>query len=198
MGGACVSRRRSASRIANVAFVLTALVAGARLQAQTSPDAAQIKAAFVYNFLKFVDWPAEAFHSPQDPFVVAIVGDGDTADATERFLGAKQVGARPIIVRRLKWDQSLTGVHAVFIAERDTKRLRHVLETAATASALTIGEGEDFAEHGGVIGLVIDDRKVRFDIDTDAAQAAGLRVSSKLLALTRVVHSSAGRAGARP
>jgi hypothetical protein len=168
------------------------------VQAQTSPDEAQIKAAFVYNFLKFVEWPAESFHGPQDPFVVGIVGEGDTADATERFLGAKQVGPRPIVVRRLKWDQALTGVHAIFVAEHDSKRVRRVLEAAAAVSALSIGEGEDFTERGGVIGLLIDDRKVRFDVDTDAAQAAGLRISSKLLALTRVVHSAAGRAGVHP
>ena len=198
MGGACVSRRRCTSRFATAAFVLTAFFVGARVQAQTPSGEAQIKAAFVYNFLKFVDWPAEAFQSPQDPFVVGIVGEGDTAEATERFLAAKQVGVRPIVVRRLKWDQSFAGVHALFIAERDSKRLRRVFEAAAAASALSIGDGEDFAEHGGVIGLLIDDRKVRFDIDTDAAQAAGLRVSSKLLALTRVVHSSAGRAGVHP
>jgi len=193
-----VSRRRCTTSIAHAAVVLSALFAGARAHAQSSSDEAQIKAAFVYNFLKFVDWPAEAFHTPQDPFVVAIVGESDTADATERFLGAKLVGTRPIVVRRLKWDQSLTGVHAVFIAERDAKRQHHVFEAATAASVLSIGEGEDFASRGGVIGLLIDDRKVRFDIDTDAAQSAGLRVSSKLLALTRVVHSSAARAGTRP
>jgi hypothetical protein len=193
-----VSRRRSTTRLASVAFVLTALFVGTRLHAQTSSDEAQVKAAFVYNFLKFVEWPPDAFRGPQDAFVVGIVGEGDVADATERFLAAKQVGARPIVVHRLKWDQSFAGVHAIFIAERDAKRLHHVFESATAASALSIGEGEDFATRGGVIGLLIDGSKVRFDIDTDAAQMSGLHVSSKLLALTRVIHSSALRAGARP
>jgi hypothetical protein len=193
-----VSRRRYTIKLAYIAFVLTALFAGSRLQAQTSSDEAQVKAAFVYNFLKFVDWPPDAFRGPQDSFVVGIVGEGDVADATERFLAGKQLGARPIVVRRLRWDQSFAGVHAVFIAERDAKRLHHVFVSAAAASTLSIGEGEDFATHGGVIGLLIDGSKVRFDIDTDAAQVAGLHVSSKLLALTRVIHSSALRAGARP
>jgi hypothetical protein len=178
-----------------VAMSLTAVSQGV---AQVASDEAQIKAAFVYNFLKFVDWPAESFHGPQDAFVVGIVGDDDTAEATERFLAAKQLGVRPIVVRHIKWDQPMTGVHAVFIAEQDTKKVRHVLESATAASALSIGEGEDFAAHGGVIGLLVDDRRVRFDIDNDAAQAAGLRVSSKLLALTRVIHSSASRSGVKP
>ncbi|MEP6496255.1 MAG: YfiR family protein [bacterium] len=193
-----MSRRRCVSRIALLVALPVALLAGARLAAQAPADEAQIKAAFVYNFLKFVDWPADAFRNPQDSFVVAIVGDGDTADATEHFLTAKQLGTRPILVRRIKWDQSLSGVLAVFVAERDSKHVRHVLEAAAAGSVLSIGEGEDFASHGGIIGLLIADRRVRFDIDTDAAQTAGLKVSSKLLALTRIVHSSAGRTGGRP
>jgi len=171
---------------------------GAHANAQAPAGEAQIKAAFVYNFLKFVDWPADTFHNAQEAFVVAIVGEGDTADAAERFLEEKQLGARPIVVRRVKWDQPLAGVHAVLVTEHDGKRLRRVLDAATAASALSIGEGEDFALHGGVIGLLVDEHKVRFDIDTDAAQAAGLRVSSKLLALTRVVHSSASRSGVRP
>jgi hypothetical protein len=193
-----VSKRRCPIRAVTVAFLLTGLIAGGRAAAQTSSGEAQIKAAFVYNFLKFVDWPAEAFRGPQDPVVVGIVGEGDVADATERFLAAKQVGARPVVVRRLNWDQSLTGVQAIFIAEPDAKRLHHVLEAAAAASVLSIGEGEEFATRGGVIGLLIEGSKVRFDIDTGAAQAAGLHVSSKLLALTRVVRSSSARGGGHP
>jgi hypothetical protein len=193
-----VSRRRYTTRIASVAFALSAVVVGGGAQAQTSSGEAQVKAAFVYNFLKFVDWPAEAFHGTQDPVVVGIVGEGDVADATERFLAAKQVGARPVVVRRLSWDQSLAGVQAIFIAEPDAKRLHHVLEAAAASSVLSIGEGEEFATRGGVIGLLIEGSKVRFDIDTGAAQAAGLHVSSKLLALTRVVRSSAARGGGHP
>jgi hypothetical protein len=179
-------------------LVVTALVGGARAQGQAPADESQIKAAFVYNFLKFVEWPMDSFHGPRDAFVVAIIGDGEAADATERFLAAKQIGDRPITIRRQKWDQPLAGVHAVFVTDLDGKKMRHVLDAAAAGSVLSIGDSDDFAVNGGVIGLVIDNRKVRFDIDTDAAQAAGLRVSSKLLALTRVVHSAAIRTGARP
>jgi len=191
-----VSRRRCITRTVPL---LATLLLSAPVAAQNAADEAQVKAAFVYNFLKFVEWPADTSRGPQDAFVVLIVGGGATADATERFLASKQLGARPVVVRRSKWDQSLAGVNAVFVAERDAKKLRHVLDAATTAGGvLTIGEGEEFATHGGVIGLLVENRRVRFDIDTDAAQAAGLQVSSKLLALTRVVHSTTNRSGARP
>jgi hypothetical protein len=184
-----VSRLRFASSI----VVAAALLSGGTARAQTPGDEAQVKAAFVYNFLKFVEWPAGATGSAIDTFVVVIVGGGTTAEATRRFLASKQVGDRPVQVRTAKWNESLAGAHAVLVTERDDRRVAHVLAEAAAAKVLSIGEGESFAGRGGVIALLIDNRKVRFDVDTGAANAAGLRISSKLLALTRVVHGpSAG------
>lgn len=168
---------------------------GVRADAQKTTGESQVKAMFVYNFLKFVEWPAVTPLRAKDPFVVVIIGDGATADATERFLESKAIGERPLVVRRTRWDQSLAGARAAFVVERDAKKLRRVLDAAEAAGVLTIGEGESFTTIGGVIGLIVEDRKVRFDVDTTAAQLAGLRVSSKLLALTRAVHSSAGRSG---
>jgi hypothetical protein len=188
-----VSERRS---ITKRLILLATLLFGVRAEAQAPMDESQVKAMFVYNFLKFVEWPSESIRT-KDAFVVLIIGDGATADATERFLESKTIGERQILVRRTKWDQSLAGARAVFVVERDSRKLRRVLDAAAAAGALTIGEGESFATQGGVIGLLVENRKVRFDVDTTAAQVAGLRVSSKLLALTRVVRSSSDRSGSQ-
>jgi hypothetical protein len=154
---------------------------------------AQVKAMFVYNFLKFVEWPVDTSVGAKDPFVVLIIGEGATADATEQFLESKSIGDRPLVIRRIRWDQPLAGARAAVVVERDAKKLHRVLDAAASAGVLTIGEGESFTTRGGVIGLLVEDRKVRFDVDTTAAQIAGLRVSSKLLALTRAVRSSTDR-----
>ena len=189
----CVSERRS---IIKRLLAAGTLLLGVRLEAQTPMNESEVKAMFVYNFLKFVEWPSESIRT-KDPFVVLIIGDGPTADATERFLESKTIGERTLFVRRTKWDQSLAGARAVFVIERDPKRLHLILEAAAAAGVLTIGEGESFATRGGVIGLLVENRKVRFDVDTTAAQVAGLRVSSKLLALTRVVRSSSDRSGSQ-
>ena len=185
-----MSERRS---IIKRLLLAAALLFGARVQAQAPMSESQVKAMFVYNFLKFVEWPAAPPISTRDPFVVVIIGESETADATEHFLQSRAVGDRPLFVRRVKWDQSLAGVRAAFVVEQDSKKLRHVMNSAAAAGVLTIGEGESFATSGGVIGLLVVDRKVRFDVDTAAAQSAGLRISSKLLALTRNVRSSGGR-----
>jgi hypothetical protein len=145
-----------------------------------------------------VEWPADAFRDSADTFYIAIIGKGATAEATERLLASKQVGYRAVVIKHAQWDESLVGMHAVFVTERDAKKLRRILDGAATLAVLTIGEGQEFAERGGMIGLLIENRKVRFDIDTGVAEAAGLRVSSKLLALTRVVHAPATALEARP
>jgi hypothetical protein len=194
MAGASVSGRRS---IIKRLVILAALLLGARVEAQTPTSESEVKAMFVYNFLKFVEWPVYASVDAKDPFIVLIIGEGATADATERFLESKTIGERPLIVRRIRWDESLAGVRAAFVVERDAKKLHRILDAAAAAGVLTIGEGEGFTTSGGVIGLLVEDRKVRFDVDTAAAQTAGLRVSSKLLALTRVVRSSTDRSGSQ-
>lgn len=188
-----MSGRRS---ITKRLFILAALLFGARGEAQSPMSESQVKAMFVYNFLKFVEWPAVA-HRSGDPFVVLIIGEGSTADATEQFLESKTIGDQKVHVRRTRWDQPLDGARAAFVVESDGKRLHRILDAAATAGILTIGEGEDFTERGGVIALLVEDRKVRFDVDTTAAQIARLRVSSKLLALTHAVRSSSDRSGSQ-
>lgn len=194
MAGASESGRRS---IIKRLLVLATLLFCVRVEAQSPMGESQVKAMFVYNFLKFVEWPVDTSLGARDPFVVVIIGDGATADATERFLESRAVGERPLFVRRARWDQSLAGVRAAFVVERDPKKLHRVLGAAAAAGVLTIGEGESFTTSGGVIGLLVLDRKVRFDVDTTAAQHAGLRISSKLLALTRAVRSSTDRSGSQ-
>ena len=189
-----MSERRSTTKRA---LLLATLLFGVRVDAQASMDESQVKAMFVYNFLKFVSWPPDTSLAPTEPFVVLIIGEGPTADATERFLTSKSIGVRPLLVLRNQSDQSLVGARAAFVAEPDAKKLHRVLHAAAVAGVLTIGEGESFTTYGGVIGLIVEDRKVRFDVDTSAAQTAGLRVSSKLLTLTRTIRSATDRSGVR-
>jgi hypothetical protein len=173
------------------------MLLGARAVAQNPPDEADVKAAFVYNFLKFVEWPSGTFARPNDPLVVAIVGKGPTAVAAERFLSAKQVGERLVVVRHLEPDEPLTGVHALFVSESNPKEQQRILGKTASESILSIGEGAEFATRGGVIALLIENHKVRFDINTAAADSARLKVSSKLLAVSRVIHSFALHDGVR-
>lgn len=171
-------------------LVVVVATVGSVAVAQAPPDEAQVKAAFLYNFLKFVEWPPEVFLTAQDSLIVGIVGGGSTADAAARFLDGKPVQGRAVAIRRLKDEGLRPTVHALFIGDADASRARRLLEAVANAAVLSIGEREDFAEDGGVIGLMVEGQKVRFEINTDAAATAGLKISSKLLALARIVHAT--------
>ena len=166
--------------------------------AQSASNEAEVKAAFVYNFLKFVDWPSHALPKPDQPFAIAIVGEGSVADAAESLLRGKRISAYPVVVLRVKAGEPLSDVHAVFVTGADPEKARRTLATKSNASILTIGDDAQFAARGGMIGLYVEDRRVRFEVNTDAADATGLRVSSRLLALARLVRSSANGQGARP
>lgn len=155
--------------------------------AQASPNEAQVKAAFLYNFLKFVEWPDSVLWGARDSLIVGIVGGGPTADAAATLLAGKSVNGRGIAIRRLGVDDTFLGVHALFIGKSDTTRTRRALGAVSALAILSIGESADFAERGGVIGLRVEANKIRFDINTRAATTAGLHISSKLLALARIV-----------
>ncbi len=166
--------------------------------AQPSSNEAEVKAAFVYNFLKFVDWPAASLPRAEGPFTVAIVGEGPVAAATASLLNGKRVSAHPLAVVHVKPGDPLGNVHAVFITGADRKDAERTLASMPSAPVLTISDDAHFAARGGMIGLYVEDRRVRFEVNTDATDARGLRVSSRLLALARLVRSGANGQGARP
>jgi hypothetical protein len=196
-----VSRRRFISRLPRIllASVIAAVGFVGAAPSQASPNEAELKAAFVYNFLKFVDWPTYALGAPNAPLSVAIAGDGEAADAAFRFLDGKQVGNHAIAVRRVKVGDPLEGIHAVFFAESDTAKVQRALATMNAAAILTIGDDQLFAARGGMIAVFVEERKIRFEVNAGATGAKGLRVSSRLLALAKTVHAAAaGGKGDRP
>lgn len=187
---------RALGRLLACAIALACLTT--RGIAQGTSNEADVKAAFVYNFLKFVDWPPHALARSDQPLSLAIVGEGQVADAVERLLQGKKVGTHPLVVVRVKAGDPLADVHAVFVTGTDMDKAHRTLATKANASVLTMGDDDQFAARGGIIGLYVEDRRVRFEVNTGAADATGLRVSSRLLALARLVRSSANGQGARP
>jgi uncharacterized protein DUF4154 len=189
VGGGARQMRMPGSARAVAALLFALVTFGDAAFAQAPANEAQVKAAFVYNFLKFVDWPADVFVGPGDSLIVGIVGSGATADAAASFLDGKPVNGRAVAIRRFKDDGPRPGVHALFIGNAETMHARHILDDVANAAVLSIGESTDFAAEGGVIGLLVEAQKVRFEINTDAAATAGLKISSKLLALARIVRS---------
>ena len=170
------------------AWALSAAAALAAAQGDAVPPTEQeVKAAYLYNFAKYVEWPQSPAPEPQ--WVVGVLGDGDFGDVLQKLLAGKTARERPFVARRLLDPGQAAQAHIVFIAASEAPRLPAILKSLEGSRALTVSDIDGFAEKGGMIGFRMDGKKVRFDISPQAATRAGLRISSQLLALARVVQS---------
>jgi hypothetical protein len=147
----------------------------------------QVKAAMLANFALFVDWPPTAFSRPDTPFVACVLGEDPFGPWLQHELG-ERVGTHPVVIRRLQDAQRARECHLVFISRSEQPRLAQVLSQLRTASVLSvsdIGEIGDFCREGGMVGFVMEGNKVRFDLNTGAAEKAGLNIDSKLKRVAR-------------
>lgn len=146
----------------------------------------QIKAAFLFNFVKFVEWRDDALAPPTEPIEICVLGEDPFGAALDSIQG-KAVKGRNVQVRRLASAEGLRQCHVAFISSSERERLPEVLKSLESANVLTVGDFESFSQSGGVINFVTERNKVRFEINVTAAERAGLRISSKLLNLAKVV-----------
>ncbi len=150
-------------------------------------DEYAVKAAFIHNFAMLVEWPDVSFESPDSPLRLAIVGSDDFAPSLEAYFQDKTVGVHPIRVTRIANEAGVANHHIVFVGGTSTKRFRGVVAAARGSQALTIGETEEFARGGGMIGFFHEGNKIRFAINRPAVEKAGLKISSRLLNLAKLV-----------
>lgn len=154
-------------------------------------DENAVKAAFIYNFAKFTEWPDDVWtRVPQLRLCLAGGDDDDLALAIQSLESKATVRGKPLQVRRLANPDNATQCQILVLTGR-IKPQPWLLAVAGKA-VLTVGEGDAFSSAGGVIGLYLDNDKVRFDASVDAAQRAGLRLSSQILKLARQVRDSKG------
>ena len=152
-----------------------------------APTEYQLKAVFLMNFAKFVEWPATAFRSAQSPVTICVLGEDPFGRDLDDVVRGQVAGDRALAVKRLTQFQREESCHILFVSPSEKARTEWVLGLLKSAPMLTVGEGDEFAAAGGMIGLVIEDNKVRFDVNLDAAERAGLKISSKLLKLAKNV-----------
>lgn len=161
------------------------------LIAQTkAPTEYQVKAAFLYNFAKFVDWPPSAFSDAKQPLDICVYGHDPFGTAPEDALLAKTIGERRVSLGRAMQFQDLVGCHVVFVSASAHESAAELANRLKGRAVLLVGESEGFAASGGVIQFTIEDNRAHFVINPDAADRAGLRISSKLLALAKIVRDS--------
>ena len=157
------------------------LLAPAPLLAQAAPTASDVKAAYLLKFGAFVDWPAGA-NAAAAPMVLCVVGRDPVATVLGRQAASARVGARPLTVRPLTTLSADAGCHIAYIAGSAEQKVADGLRAASAASVLTVTDSEHGAARG-MIHFAIQQKRVRFHIDSGAAARSGLTLSSKLLAL---------------
>lgn len=151
----------------------------------------QVKIAFLYHFARFVEWPKSTFPSPDAPVVLGILGNDVFYAEIESTLGGKVVDLHPLVIRRFRNVEQAHGSQILFIGGSPPTDLARVLDTLSRLPVLTVGDGDRFTTLGGMIGFRMEDNKVRFEINVDAAERSGLKLSSKLLSVARIVHGGA-------
>jgi YfiR/HmsC-like len=169
------------------ALVLLALCLPSSAE-ESQPIEYQLKAAFLFNFVKFIDWPPDSFGGPQAPFSICILGGDPFGHLLDDALAGKTVAGRAILVRRCQTDPEARTCQVIFLSRAQARRLPEVLQALRGTSVLLVGESDGFAAGGGSIEFYFQDDRVRFRINPDAASRAGLTISSKLLALAVIVH----------
>jgi hypothetical protein len=173
------------------AVVLAALVSlsgGSPAWAQANPSVEyQVKAAFLYNFAKFVEWPPESFADQNAPIVLGVISDNVFGKLLTEVTAGKSVNGRPVVVKQFKEGQDLRSCHIVFVSSSNEKHVIKILESLKDSSVLTIGETSGFIQAGGIINFFIEENKVRLEINLDAATRARVKISAKVIAVARLV-----------
>jgi hypothetical protein len=160
--------------------------------AQTAEEYA-VKAAFLYNFAKFVDWPPASFPDPNS-LKLCVLGDDPFGSSLQTVAG-EQVAGHKLNVVRTDSTSKLAGCQILFISRSERDHIPQVLAAIKGAPVLTVGDTQKFADDGVIINFILEGSKVRFEINTDSADRAGIRISSKLLQLARRIVTAPG---ARP
>ncbi len=156
-----------------------------------APTEYQVKAAFLYNFGKFVEWPPGAL--PADSFAICVLGEDPFGPELDRLIEGKSVHGKKLGAHRLGRAEEAGKCQVLFVSASENGRLAHILASVRGRSVLTVGDTEGFAHRGGIINFRLVENKVRFEINLDAAERAGLTVSSQLLKLAKII-----REGSQP
>jgi hypothetical protein len=157
--------------------------------AQTAAEYA-VKAAFLYNFAKFVDWPPAAFPDPNS-LKICVLGDDPFGGSLQEVAG-EQVGSHKLQVVRTDSISKPAGCQILFISRSERDHIQQILAAVKGSPVLTVGDTQRFADDGVIINFILEGSKVRFEINTDSADRAGLRISSKLLQLARRIVTAPG------
>jgi hypothetical protein len=177
-----------------VSVVLAASLACALGAAAQSSGEYEVKAAYLYNFAKFVQWPAESFPSPDAPFAICVLGQDPFGRVLDDIVQGERIHGRPLVVRRLKsWDDAEL-CHILFVSVSVQEDFEQLLGGEALRRTLTVGDVPGFLTAGGHISFFLEGSTVRFAIHRDNVARTDLQISSKLMRVARIEPGATGGA----
>jgi hypothetical protein len=188
-----LGRRRLALALGGAVLAAAALLATLPAAAQGSGLTLErkVKAAFLYKFLGYTEFPAAALGEAGAPVVIGVVDADDLAAELTRIVSGRTVQSRPIVVKVFHEPEAPSGVHLLFVGGLDAQKVRAVLRSAQPAPMLLVTEAEDGLRQGSVINFRIVEERVRFDVSLEAADKHSVKLSSRLLTVANLVHKGA-------
>jgi hypothetical protein len=149
-----------------------------------------LKALFLYNFGGYVEWPATTFHGPNQPFVIGVLGPAPLLDTLSDIAASKKIGERRIVIEHFPSVNEIRPCQILFVTRGvSPQEQRQAVEKLLNQPVLIVGESDGFARGGGTVNFFVESNKIRFEINPEAARQQQLKISSKLLALARIVQS---------
>jgi hypothetical protein len=155
--------------------------------AAPAPTEEQVKAVFVFNFSHFVEWPAQSFASPTDPFVIGVLDDSAFADRLDEVVKGEKIEQHALTVRRFRNIAELKDCQILYVDKTQAGQLRQVIAALRRGNTLTVSDADKSAEHGVMMQFVTESNRIRLRINVEAAREAGLTISSKLLRPAEIV-----------
>ena len=147
----------------------------------------QVKAVFIFNFTQFVEWPANVFSGSNAPLVIGILGQDPFGSYIDQTVAGEKVKDHPLVVQRYRTIEEVKECHILFIDRTEAANMKHIVTSLKGKSILTVSDAANFIGQGGMIRFITESNKIQFQINPEAAKAANLTISSKLLRLAEIV-----------
>lgn len=177
-----VEKRNRRLVLSSIVFGLVIFSTGS-IHAQSSGEEYQVKGAFLFHFAQLVDWPQKSFENGDQSLFLCIFEDEAHREELENTVEGKAVGTRVLHVKHIQKAQDIQGCHILFLGKDESKHSSTLLAGLRNVPVLTVGETDNFSHAGGMIRFHLKENKIRFDINLDTADSAGLKISSRLLLL---------------
>lgn len=155
----------------------------------------QIKAAFLFNFLQFVEWPASTFPEADTPVCIGVLGHDPFGSALDETIRNETIHNRKLLVQRSRNVEDLKRCHLLFISKSEKDKIQKILNQVYPGAVLTVSEVDGFARRGGILNFYLEGNKVRFEINPAAAERENLKLSSQLLSLGKIISAQPPKEG---